>query len=211
MNFISSLVDLIVHFDQHLIRLSTTYHSWLFIILFLIIFCETGLVITPILPGDSLLFITGTIAASGVFDIDLVAITLIIAAILGDSVNYQIGKTIKLKISDSSIIKNKYFKKTHKFYKNYGGKTIFIARFIPILRTFAPFIAGIGEMTYARFFIYNTISGIVWVTSFLYTGYFFGNFEIVKKNFNLLIFSIILISLTLIVLWIIRQYQKTLK
>jgi len=198
MDFLLFLVDFIVHIDRHLADMAVSYGPWLFLILFLIIFAETGLVVTPILPGDSMLFVTGAIAATGAFDIHLMVLTLIVAAILGDSVNYQIGKAIGLKVFDnpnSRIFKREYLDKTHAFYERHGGKTVIIARFAPIVRTFAPFVAGVGAMTYPRFFAYNVIGGILWVASFSYAGYFFGNLPVVKQNLSLLILAIVVLSI----------------
>jgi membrane-associated protein len=197
MDFILFLVDFIVHIDRHLAELAVAYGPWLFLILFLIIFAETGLVVTPVLPGDSLLFVTGAIAATGAFDIHMMVLALIVAAILGDSVNYQIGKALGAKVFErpnSRIFKREYLARTQGFYDRHGGKTIIIARFVPIVRTFAPFIAGVGAMRYARFFTFNIVGGILWVGSFSYAGYFFGNLPIVKKNLSLLIVAIVVIS-----------------
>ncbi|MCA1324720.1 DedA family protein [Herbaspirillum sp. alder98] len=198
MDIILFLVDFILHIDRHLSELAVAYGPWLFLILFLIIFCETGLVVMPILPGDSLLFVTGAIAATGAYDINLMVLTLIVAAILGDSTNYQIGKMLGAKVFEnpnSRIFKKEYLDKTHAFYEKHGGKTIIIARFAPIVRTFAPFVAGVGAMTYPKFFMYNVVGGIVWVASFSYAGYFFGNLPIVKKNLSLLIVAIVILSI----------------
>ena len=197
MDFLLFLVDFIVHVDRHLSELATAYGGWLFLILFLIIFAETGLVVTPILPGDSLLFVTGAIAATGAFDVHLMVLTLIVAAILGDSTNYQIGKLLGLKVferPDSRFFKRAYLERTHAFYERHGGRAIIIARFVPIVRTFAPFIAGVGAMTYPRFFVYNVIGGVLWVASFSYAGYFFGNLPLIKHNLSLLMMAIVVIS-----------------
>ena len=163
MDFLLFLIDFIVHIDLHLTQLAVTYGPWLFLILFLIVFAETGLVVTPVLPGDSLLFVTGAIAATGAFDVHLMVLTLMLAAISGDSVNYQIGKMLGHKVfdrPDSRIFKREYLERTQAFYARHGGKTIIIARFVPIVRTFAPFIAGVGAMRYPRFFAYNIIGGV---------------------------------------------------
>jgi len=197
MDFILFLVDFIVHIDLHLTQLAMDYGPWLFLILFLIIFAETGLVVAPILPGDSLLFVAGAIAATGAFDIHLMVLTLMVAAICGDSVNYQIGKVLGLKVferPDSRIFKRSYMERTHAFYERHGGRTIVIARFVPIVRTFAPFIAGIGAMSYREFFAYNVIGGVLWVASFGYGGYFFGNLPWIKHNLSALILAIVVIS-----------------
>ncbi len=208
MDFILFLVDFILHIDRHLAQLAVAYGPWLFVILFLIIFAETGLVVTPILPGDSMLFVTGAIAATGAFDIHLMVLVLIVAAVLGDSVNYQIGKAVGLKVFDrpnARIFKREYLDRTHAFYERHGGKTVIFARFAPIVRTFAPFIAGVGAMAYPRFFAYNVIGGILWVASFSYAGYFFGNLPMVKDNLSLLIVAIVVISFLPGVIGFVRQ------
>lgn len=198
MDFLLFLLDFIIHIDRHLTELAAAYGPWLFLILFLIVFAETGLVVTPVLPGDSMLFVTGAIAATGAFNLHLMVLTLIVAAILGDSVNYQIGKVIGLKIfdrPDSRIFKRAYLDKTHAFYERHGGKTVIIARFAPIVRTFAPFVAGVGTMAYPRFFAYNVVGAVLWVTSFSYAGYFLGNLPVVKQNLSLLILAILVVSI----------------
>lgn len=199
MEVIQFIFDFILHIDVHLAELVAEYGMWIYAILFLIIFCETGLVVTPFLPGDSLLFVAGTLAAIGANNINvhLMVILLISAAILGDLVNYLIGKYFGEKLfsnPDSKIFKQSYLDKTHEFYAKHGGKTIILARFVPIIRTFAPFVAGMGKMCYKQFGFYNIIGGIVWVTLFMYAGYFFGGLEIVQKNLKLLIVLIIVIS-----------------
>jgi len=198
MDFVWFLVDFILHIDRHLAELASQYGPWLFLILFLIIFCETGLVVTPFLPGDSLLFVTGAIAATGAFDIHLMVVTLLIAAILGDTVNYHIGQKLGLTVFDrpnSRIFRREYLDKTHAFYEKHGGKTIIIARFVPIVRTFAPFVAGVGSMSYRQFLSYNVIGAVLWVCGFAYAGYLFGNLPWVKQNLSLLIFAIIILSI----------------
>ncbi len=214
MNTTLFLFDFIIHIDRHLTLLAATYGPWLFLILFLIIFCETGLVVTPILPGDSLLFVTGAIATTGVFSIHLMVITLIIAAILGDSVNYQIGKAVGMRLfanTQSRFFKKEYFDQTHAFYERNGAITIIVARFMPIIRTFAPFVAGVGAMHYSRFFLFNVIGGILWVASFSYAGYFFGDIPIIKKNLSLLIFAVIVLSISPAVIAFIRNKYMTRK
>jgi membrane-associated protein len=208
MEFITFLIDFILHIDVHLAEMAAAYGPWLFLVLFLIIFCETGLVVTPFLPGDSLLFVTGAIAATGAFDIHLMVLTLVLAAILGDTANYYIGRVVGLKVfdrPDSRIFKRKYLDKTHAFYEKHGGKTIIIARFAPIVRTFAPFVAGVGAMGYRRFLSYNVIGAVAWVGSFAYVGYLFGNLPFVKKNLSILILAIVVISLMPAVMEFIRQ------
>ncbi len=198
MELLQHLLDLVIHLDQHLIALAGDYGAWVYAILFLIIFCETGLVVTPFLPGDSLLFAVGAVAATGALDPLLLCGLLGVAAIAGDTVNYAAGHWIGPMVfyrEDSRLLNKQHLEHTHRFYEKYGGKTIIIARFIPIIRTFAPFVAGIGRMTYARFLIYNVTGGVVWITAFVYAGYFFGNIPVVKKNFSLMILAIIVISI----------------
>lgn len=211
MDFILFLIDFIVHIDVHLTELASTYGPWLFLILFLIIFCETGLVVTPFLPGDSLLFVTGAIAATGAFNIHLMVATLIVAAILGDTANYHIGRVVGLSVFDrpnSRIFKRRYLDQTHAFYERHGGKTVIIARFAPIVRTFAPFVAGVGSMRYLRFLQYNVIGAVLWVASFSYVGYLFGNLPFIKKNLSVLILAIVVISIMPAIIGFIRQRRK---
>lgn len=197
MEFISVIIDFILHIDQHLTELSAQYGTWIYAILFLIIFCETGLVVTPFLPGDSLLFAAGGIAAIGEMNIHVMVLLLITSAIIGDAVNFMIGKYFGAKLfanPDSKIFKRSYLDKTHKFYEKYGGKTIIIARFVPIVRTFAPFVAGMANMHYGRFIRYNVIGAVLWVVLFSYAGYFFANIPVVKNNLGLVLGAIIVIS-----------------
>lgn len=199
MELIKSLLDFVLHIDQHLVEIVNNYQTWTYLILFLIIFAETGLVVTPFLPGDSLLFAAGAVIAKPetALSIVLLWILLIAAAILGDLVNYHVGKYIGPKAFSGhyKFLKAEYLNKTHDFYTKYGGKTIIYARFIPIIRTFAPFVAGIGTMSYKKFATYNVLGGIAWVTSFLFLGYFFGSVPIIKNNFAYVIFGIIIISI----------------
>jgi membrane-associated protein len=198
MELIKRLIDLVLHLDQHLVELVTQYGTWTYGILFLIIFCETGLVVTPFLPGDSLLFAVGALAATGALDVSSVVILLTAAAIIGDNVNYWIGYTIGPRVfqgESSRFFNRKHLERTHRFYEKYGGKTVILARFIPIVRTFAPFVAGIGRMTYGRFLLYDVPGGVAWISIFVYAGYFFGNIPLVKRNFTLVVFAIIFISL----------------
>jgi membrane-associated protein len=208
---VTILIDFLIHIDQHLDLLIQNYGLWTYAILFLIIFCETGLVITPFLPGDSLLFATGTFAAIGSLDIKWSTIFLSFAAIAGDTVNYWIGHLAGPKVftkEKSRFLNKKHLERTHQFYIKYGGKTIILARFIPIIRTFAPFVAGIGYMPYARFIIFNVTGGIGWIVSFILAGYFFGNIPFVKRHFSLAILAIIVISLLPGVIEFARQrYQ----
>ncbi|MEM0465322.1 MAG: DedA family protein [Candidatus Pacearchaeota archaeon] len=195
---IDSLINFFLHIDENIAILIQNYGIWTHIILFLIIFLETGLVITPFLPGDSLLFAAGAFAAKGVLNIYLLLALLTFAAIIGDTINYWIGNIVGPRVfkEKSKFFKKEYLEKTQKFYENYGGKTIIIARFIPIIRTFAPFVAGIGKMKYKRFLLYNIVGGITWISLFLLGGYYFGNIPIIKKNFEIVIISIIFLSIT---------------
>jgi membrane-associated protein len=195
-DFLRSLVDFFLHLDQHLSQVISQYGSWTHLILFLVVFCETGLVITPFLPGDSLLFAAGTFAALGALDVWLIVLLLILAAILGDTVNYWIGAYIgpRAFLGDIRWLRQEYLLRTHTFYEKHGGKTIILARFIPIIRTFAPFVAGVGAMSYPRFILYNVIGAVLWVLLFVLGGYFFGNIPRVRENFTLVILAIIVIS-----------------
>lgn len=198
MELLKHFIDLILHLDKHLVELVSQYQSWTYGILFLIIFCETGLVVTPFLPGDSLLFAVGAVASKGDLNVFLVVVLLILAAVLGDSVNYWIGRIVGPRVFSSE--KSRWFNRrhldrTHAFYEKYGGKTLIFARFMPIIRTFAPFVAGIGKMTYLRFLAYSVSGGILWISLLTYAGYFFGEIPIVKRNFSLVIVAVIAISL----------------
>lgn len=197
MALLSSLIDFILHIDVHLTMLVAQYGLWIYGILFLIIFCETGLVVTPFLPGDSLLFVAGTLAATGQMDAHLLVVLLIIAAITGDALNYSIGRLFGERLFSnphSRLFKRQHLERTQQFYARHGGKTIIFARFVPIVRTFAPFVAGMGHMHYRHFALFNVIGGIVWVTGFVYAGYYFGNIPVIKQNLELLILGIIFIS-----------------
>lgn len=198
MSYIKYLIDFIVHIDVHLQYIISTYGLWTYLILFIIIFCETGLVVIPFLPGDSLVFVAGALAHHGSsMSIGVLYILFASAAILGDTANYHIGKFIGPKIFEKESTKffnKENLMKTQHFYDKHGGKTIIIARFIPIIRTFAPFVAGIGDMSYLKFLSFNAIGGISWITLFLFAGYSFGNIPAVRKNFTLVIFAIIFIS-----------------
>ncbi len=196
MQIIGNLIDLFLHLDEHLNVVIQTYGAWTYGLLFLIIFLETGLVVTPFLPGDSLLFAAGTFAGLGSLNIWTLFILLAGAAILGDTVNYWIGHYIGPRAFSGEIrfLKKEYLDRTHAFYEKHGGKTIVLARFIPIIRTFAPFVAGIGAMSYGRFITYNMFGGILWVVMFTFGGYFFGNLRVVQDNFTLVVLAIIFIS-----------------
>ena len=198
MDLIKTFFDIFMHLDKHLGSVIQTYGIWTYLILFLIIFCETGLVITPILPGDSLLFAAGAFAAIGALDVVWLFGLLTIAAVAGDTLNYGIGKFMGPKIFHKEKVRflnREYLERTHAFYEKHGGKTIIIARFMPIIRTFAPFVAGIGRMTYLHFISYNIVGGIVWIASFVFGGFFFGNIPVVKRNFTLVIMAIIVLSI----------------
>lgn len=198
MELITQFIDIFLHLDKHLNIVIADYGVWTYLILFLIIFCETGLVVTPILPGDSLLFAAGALAASGPpLRPELLVLLLSVAAIAGDAVNYSIGRYIGPKVfhnGASRFLKREYLDRTHRFYEKHGGKTIIIARFMPIIRTFAPFVAGVGSMTYLRFATYNVIGGIAWISIFVFGGYYFGTIPVVKANFTVVIMAIIVIS-----------------
>ncbi|MCW5909653.1 MAG: DedA family protein [Cyclobacteriaceae bacterium] len=212
LDLIKSLIDFILHIDHHLAEIVSDYKTWTYLILFLIIFAETGLVVTPFLPGDSLLFAAGAIVAKPEtgLDIILLCVLLIAAAILGDLVNYHVGKYIGPQAFSGrfKLLKKEYLVKTQGFYVKHGGKTIIYARFIPIIRTFAPFVAGIGTMRYSRFALYNITGAVAWVTSFLLLGYFFGGLPVIKNNFTYVIFGIIFISILPPIIEVIRGKKK---
>ncbi len=206
---VKKAVDVILHLDKYLGFIVQTYGTWTYLILFIIIFCETGLVIAPFLPGDSLLFVTGALAGQGVMNIVVLFILLSIAAILGDSFNYWLGSYFGEKVfAKSRFVKKEYLEKTKEFYKKHGKKTIILARFLPIIRTFAPFVAGVGKMEYLQFFSYNIIGGIAWVTTFLLGGYYFGTISWVKENLTLVIFTIIFLSFIPPVIEVIKSRKK---
>ena len=216
MDIIINFIDFFVHLDRYLPIIIDSFGIWAYVIVFLVIFCETGLVVTPILPGDSLLFALGTFAALGSLNIGVLLISLCIAAIAGDTVNYTIGHYIGPKVfhyEDSFFFKKEYLIKTHQFYEKHGGKTIVISRFMPIIRTFAPFVAGVGAMRYAKFILYNISGGIAWVCIFLLGGYFFGNIPAVKSNFTLVIIAIVIISVMpgFIEYWRQKRYRSNKK
>ncbi len=222
MEFIKAFLDFFLHLDENLFYMILNYGVWIYAILFLIIFVETGLVVMPFLPGDSLLFAAGTFCAGVVneagqkaeLNLWIVLTLLLSAAVIGDGLNYYFGKTIGLKvlhwkIRGRQIVKQKYLDQTHAFYEKHGSKTIIIARFVPIVRTFAPFVAGIGEMTYGKFLRYNVVGGFLWITGLTFLGYFFGNLPFVQKNFEIVIFGIIGLSLLPMVFEIVRNKMKT--
>jgi len=214
MELITNLIDFVLNLDKHLTGIIQNYGGWTYLILFIIIFCETGLVVTPFLPGDSVIFVIGALSAVGKLRVELIAVMLIIAAVAGDTVNYHIGKAIGLKLfkkEKTRFFKKEYLIRTHEFYEKHGGKTIILARFIPIIRTFAPFVAGMGKMSYFHFIGYNVIGGIVWVSLFIAGGYFFGNIPIIENNFSLVTFAIIFISLLPPLVGFLNQKLKSAK
>lgn len=205
---LSVIIDFILNIDQHLQLLAAQYGLWIYAILFLIIFCETGLVVTPLLPGDSLLFAAGGLAAIGEMNVHLMVVLLIIAAIIGDMVNFHIGKYFGNRLfanPDSKIFRRSYLEKTQAFYNKHGGKTIIIARFVPIVRTFAPFVAGMSHMHYGQFVRFNVIGALLWVPIFSYLGYFFANIPIVRDNLSLVLVMIIILSIMPGIIEIIRH------
>ena len=204
------LIDFILHVDQHLVEFVTNYGLWIYAILFLIIFVETGLVVMPFLPGDSLLFAAGALASTGAMDPWILAGLLFVAAVLGDTLNYHIGKYIGPRVfqTQSRWINTEYLYKTQTFFEKHGGKTIIFARFIPFARTFAPFVAGVSQMHYRTFLTYNAIGGFCWISSFIFLGYQFGNLPIMKDNFTYVIFAIIIISVMPAVIAFIREKLK---
>ena len=196
-DFLRGVLDFILHIDVHLSVLVSQYGTWTYAILFLIIFCETGLVVTPFLPGDSLLFATGTLAAGAELNVYVLFALLTVAAVLGDAVNYWVGHRVGEKLFDGRIpyLKQAHLDRTHAFYEKYGGKTIVIARFVPIVRTFAPFVAGAGSMSYGKFAMYNITGAVLWIGSMLFGGYLFGNIPVIKENFGLVVIGIIVVSI----------------
>ena len=197
MDFLQQFIDLFIHLDEHLAAIITQFGLYTYLILFLIVFAETGFVVTPFLPGDSLLFAVGAFAAGGSLHIGTSSVLLLLAAILGDSVNYWMGKMIVARAFGirNPLFKHEYLMRTERFYEKHGGKTIILARFIPIIRTFAPFVAGVGAMNYRKFFLYNVVGGILWVTLFVGGGYFFGTIPIVQEHFETVIIAIIFLSI----------------
>jgi len=213
MEVIKYLIDFVLHIDVHLVEIVNNYQLWTYLILFVIIFAETGLVVTPFLPGDSLLFAAGAIVAKpdATLTISVLWVLLMVAAVVGNLVNYRVGRFVgPMAFSGRyKLIKIEYLIKARQFYNNYGGKTIIYARFIPIIRTFAPFVAGIGMMSYGRFTFYNIVGSVAWVTSFLFLGYYFGGLPVIKQNFTYVIFTIIFVSLLPALIGVIQQNLKS--
>ena len=211
MEIISGFFDLLAHLDQHLLSLLQNYGGWVYLILFLIIFCETGLVVAPFLPGDSLLFVTGTLAATGALNVQGVAVLLMAASFSGDNTNYWIGRYLGPKVlrkEQSRFFNRSYLEKTRRFYEKHGGKTILVARFIPIIRTFAPFVAGIGRMRYLRFVLYSLGGSVFWISFFVFGGFYFGNVPLVKQNLTAFIFLIIFVSILPGVVEFLRNWMR---
>ena len=210
MEWITQLIDFVLHINVHLAELMQDYGPWIYLILFLIVFCETGLVVTPILPGDSLLFAAGALAATGGMNLWILCAVLIVAAILGDTANYWIGKKSGniLQRKFPRIVKPEYLVRTNVFFGRYGGKTIIFARFVPIVRTFAPFVAGAGAMSYGRFMMFNVVGALLWVLLLVPAGYLFANVEFVKKNFSAVILGIIVVSILPGVIEVMRERKR---
>ena len=206
-----SLIDFVLHLDKHLGVILERVGLWSYLLFFVVIFAETGLVVTPFLPGDSLVFTLGTLAATGSLNIGWVFVVLSVAAILGDSANYAIGKyfgSIILKKEGTWFLKKEHIDRTHRFYEKYGSKTIVLARFVPIVRTFAPFVAGVGRMSYPHFLTYNVAGGLLWIALFAFGGYFFGNIPVVKNNFGIVIIAIIIISILPAVIEVLKEKRR---
>jgi membrane-associated protein len=211
MGLVTQVIDFVLHIDVHLDQIIHEYGLVTYLLLFVIVFCETGLVVTPFLPGDSLLFAVGAFAARGSLSLPVALAVLGVAAILGDTANYWIGAVVGPKVfhrEDVRLLNRKHLEQTHRFYERYGGKTIVIARFVPIVRTFAPFVAGIGKMTYGHFLSFNVIGGAAWVLGFVMAGFWFGNIPVVKRNFTFVIFAIIVISVIPPVIEFFRQRAR---
>ncbi|MGD0337443.1 MAG: DedA family protein [Bacteroidota bacterium] len=211
MEYLNEALNFVIHLDRHLYEIVTQYGTWTYAILFVVIFCETGFVVTPFLPGDSLLFAAGALSALGAIDLGLLIILLATAAVAGDTANYWIGHYVGPKVfheEHSRFWNKEYLYRTHSFYERHGGKTIVIARFLPIIRTFAPFVAGIGSMIYSRFILYNVVGGAGWVIIFLLGGYYFGNIPIVKNNFSLVILAMLIIPGIPAVIEFLRHYLQ---
>jgi len=212
MDLVKQALDIVLHLNDRLDGWAKEYSTGVYLILFLIVFCETGLVVTPFLPGDSLLFAAGALAAAGGLDVHLLAVLLFIAAVLGDSVNYSIGRRVGLRLfsnPDSRVFRRDYLERTERFYARHGPKTIVIARFVPIVRTFAPFVAGVGAMPYRIFLFWNVAGAFLWVGSFTYAGYAFGDLPVVQENFTLLIFGIIIVSVMPVVIEAMKVWRAS--
>jgi len=210
MDLIFLLLDLVLHFDRYLPGIIETYGIWTYLILFVIIFCETGLVITPYLPGDSLLFVAGALAGAGYLSVEVLLLLLAIAAILGDSANYWIGYTMEMRILEKypTFVRKEHLEETHEYFRKYGGFTIVIARFVPFIRTFAPFLAGVGKMRYRWFLTWNITGGVIWICAFTLAGFFFGSIPVVKENFGLVIYAIIGISMLAVASVVIKMIRS---
>lgn len=211
MDLLHWFVDFFLHLDRHLVEIVAQYGVHTYALLFLIVFCETGLVVTPILPGDSLLFAAGALAAQGSLDAGLLFALLVLAAILGDTVNYAVGHYLGPKVFHyprSRFFNPEHLRRAHAFYERHGGKTIIIARFVPIVRTFAPFVAGVGAMSYARFLLYNVVGALLWVGICVMGGYFFGNIGVVRENFSLVIIAIVLVSVAPGIIGIVQHRRE---
>jgi membrane-associated protein len=212
MDLLAAFIDIVLHLDTHLLALTQQYGVWVYAILFLIIYCETGLVITPFLPGDSLLFVAGALCGMGALQLELLAPLLVLAAFSGDNTNYWIGRLVGVRLlsrPNARLIKREHLDKTHAFYEKHGGKTIIFARFLPIIRTFAPFVAGIGLMHYRLFMLFSALGSVAWITSLTVAGYLFGNIPLVKNNLTLIIIGIIVITLLPALLEFIRHRKQT--
>ena len=211
MSYVAKFIDVLLHVDKYLDQIIQTYGLWTYMILFIVIFCETGLVVTPFLPGDTLLFVCGAFAAKGSFSVPGVMFVLAVAAFLGDAANYSIGYYLGPTLHEKGklpFIKQEHLDRTHKFYEKYGKATIILARFVPIVRTFAPFLAGVGSMRYLEFAIYNVTGGVLWVVVGVGAGYFFGNLPVVKDNFTLVLIAIVIISVMPMVIGYWRQRRE---
>jgi membrane-associated protein len=203
-------IDVFLHLDMYLDTVLQQYGVWLYFILFVVVFLETGVVVTPFLPGDSLLFAAGALCARGDLDVTWLFMLLFVAAVLGDTVNYSIGYLVGPRAfhGRNRLFKREHLDRTHQFYERHGGKTIVLARFVPIIRTFAPFVAGIGRMSYGRFVTYNVLGGLLWTALFVFGGYYFGNHPLVKRNFTLVILAIIVISILPLVVEFVQNYRR---
>ena len=211
MELIAFFIDIILHLDKHLLELTQQYGVWVYGILFLIIFCETGLVVTPFLPGDSLLFVAGALCGMGSLELQMLAPLLIVAAFSGDNTNYWIGRLVGTRLLNrtNGLIKREHLEKTHAFYEKHGGKTILFARFLPIIRTFAPFVAGVGVMHYRLFVLFSASGSLLWIGSLTVAGYFFGNIPVIKNNLTLMILGIIIVSLLPAIIEFIRHRRAS--